>query len=513
MQLSPNFIQQFFDDNGAPLASGKVYTYAAGGSTPKTTYTDQSGGTPNANPIILDSAGRAAIWINSDSYKFVVKDANDVLIRTIDDVSVLGLGSVGTDQLADGAVTSAKLASGAVTKAKLAAETIVTQSLDFSGVGSETTAQDVTGTVNLTTTGRPVRLTLVGTEAAGVPAALKVSGPPTKPLIGYIEFLRDGVVIGGQAFGFEQAAGTNPIHDYTTAGSYSFTAPVTGTLFLKGCGGGGAGAGGGGSGAGGGGGGSSVGPLVAIAVAQGDTIDVNVGAGGVGGTGGAGGGASGAGGAGGETWVKVNGTKVYSVPGGTGGAAVADGSGSSGHTGGTAGAAGCFGAAGGAGGQDGGTGSAPSGSVPTYFPLKTAGTGGSGGSGNSAFGGGGGGGAASDYANGGAGGQHNTGVVATTPGYRGYDAGGNGAGGGGGGGGDEGVIGANGGNGGDGRLQVFDSAGVSGTAVAYASPSSFQMVDTGADDDLHAYTVRAWVNDAETTFETQGTISLQAQEL
>ena len=41
--LSPNAKQQFFDANGNPLAGGKVYTYAAGTTTPIVTYTDSTG--------------------------------------------------------------------------------------------------------------------------------------------------------------------------------------------------------------------------------------------------------------------------------------------------------------------------------------------------------------------------------------------------------------------------------------------------------------------------------------
>ncbi|NIW45236.1 MAG: hypothetical protein GWN30_10925, partial [Gammaproteobacteria bacterium] len=48
---------QVFDDNGDPLSGGKIYTYIAGTSTPKTTYSDRSLSTPHTNPIILDSRG------------------------------------------------------------------------------------------------------------------------------------------------------------------------------------------------------------------------------------------------------------------------------------------------------------------------------------------------------------------------------------------------------------------------------------------------------------------------
>jgi hypothetical protein len=69
-----------FDSNGDPLAFGKVYTYAAGTSTPKDTYTTASLGTPNANPVILDAEGypdSGGIWLDG-SYKIDLYDADDV---------------------------------------------------------------------------------------------------------------------------------------------------------------------------------------------------------------------------------------------------------------------------------------------------------------------------------------------------------------------------------------------------------------------------------------------------
>lgn len=90
---------QFFTDNGIPLNGGKIYTYAAGTTTPLATYTSRDGLTPNTNPIILDAAGRTPeqIWSTEGVlYKYVVKDANDVLIRTWDNIG----GSVVSSNLA-----------------------------------------------------------------------------------------------------------------------------------------------------------------------------------------------------------------------------------------------------------------------------------------------------------------------------------------------------------------------------------------------------------------------------
>ena len=79
----------FSDANGNPLAGGKVYTYTAGTSTPLATYTDSTLTTPNANPVILDSAGRAVIWL-SGTYKITVTDSADVVIRTVDNIAGTG---------------------------------------------------------------------------------------------------------------------------------------------------------------------------------------------------------------------------------------------------------------------------------------------------------------------------------------------------------------------------------------------------------------------------------------
>lgn len=83
--LTPPYLQ-FFDENGSPLAGGKIYTYSSGTTTPKPTYTDSSGTVVLTNPIILDAAGRAVVW-GQGSYRIDVYDSADNLIRSIDDVT------------------------------------------------------------------------------------------------------------------------------------------------------------------------------------------------------------------------------------------------------------------------------------------------------------------------------------------------------------------------------------------------------------------------------------------
>jgi hypothetical protein len=78
---------QFFDANGNPLVGGKLYTYAAGTTTPQATYTDYTGGTANTNPVIFNSRGEAAVWCGNSRYYMVLKDADDNLIWTADNVN------------------------------------------------------------------------------------------------------------------------------------------------------------------------------------------------------------------------------------------------------------------------------------------------------------------------------------------------------------------------------------------------------------------------------------------
>lgn len=99
VNLSPvgGVAAQFFTNTGSVLTGGKLYTYAAGTTTPAATYTTSSGNTAWANPIVLNAAGRVPnsgeIWLTSGTrYKFVLADTNDVLIATYDNVN--GDGSI-----------------------------------------------------------------------------------------------------------------------------------------------------------------------------------------------------------------------------------------------------------------------------------------------------------------------------------------------------------------------------------------------------------------------------------
>ncbi len=77
-------------DDGSVNAGGKVYFYVIGTSIPKDTYPTADDAeamtNANANPLILDSAGRGTAFLNGD-YKVIVYDSNDVQIYSTDRVN------------------------------------------------------------------------------------------------------------------------------------------------------------------------------------------------------------------------------------------------------------------------------------------------------------------------------------------------------------------------------------------------------------------------------------------
>ena len=89
--LAPEPKAQFFAADGTPLVGGKVFTYAAGTTTPLETFTDASANTPNTNPVILDARGECNLWFTSAaSYKIVLKTSTDVLQWTVDNIATYG---------------------------------------------------------------------------------------------------------------------------------------------------------------------------------------------------------------------------------------------------------------------------------------------------------------------------------------------------------------------------------------------------------------------------------------
>lgn len=94
--IAPIGRHTFFSSNGDPLALGTVLTTLAGTSTNTPTYTDKALLVPNANPIVLDAAGRATIYLNpAKSYKWTVKNAAGTLQWTQDEIDAVNSGTAG----------------------------------------------------------------------------------------------------------------------------------------------------------------------------------------------------------------------------------------------------------------------------------------------------------------------------------------------------------------------------------------------------------------------------------
>ena len=100
---------QLFTNTGVVLSGGKLYTYLAGTSSPQPTWTDSTAVTPNANPIILDSAGRPPneVWLqNNVAYKFILTDSTGVTLGTWDNVPGINSSSAVLTEWAIGLAAS-----------------------------------------------------------------------------------------------------------------------------------------------------------------------------------------------------------------------------------------------------------------------------------------------------------------------------------------------------------------------------------------------------------------------
>ena len=74
---------QEFSQYGDLLVGGKIRSYELGTTSNKATYKDIYGLIPNTNPVILDAAGSADMYLFG-SYTLALYDVNDVLLATTD---------------------------------------------------------------------------------------------------------------------------------------------------------------------------------------------------------------------------------------------------------------------------------------------------------------------------------------------------------------------------------------------------------------------------------------------
>ena len=79
-----------------PNASGFIYTYEAGTSTPLDTFTDSSLLVPNTNPIQLDANGQCTMYLSpTPALKIDVQDSDGVSLPgfPVDDISPAAVAS------------------------------------------------------------------------------------------------------------------------------------------------------------------------------------------------------------------------------------------------------------------------------------------------------------------------------------------------------------------------------------------------------------------------------------
>lgn len=160
----PKFLA--FDANGDPCAGCLLYSYLATTTTPTSTYTSSALSVANANPVVLDSAGRATVFLNSTvSYKFTLKTAAGVDIWTVDNVVGPFAGVV--------AITAASTRGLTISRASAEAGLSIAStggSGKTYGIASNTSGallirDDADGTPNITISGNDVTTTATGVVA------------------------------------------------------------------------------------------------------------------------------------------------------------------------------------------------------------------------------------------------------------------------------------------------------------------------------------------------------------
>jgi len=159
--LAPSPYLTVLDGNGNPVPGARIYTYAAGTTTPIATYTDAALSVANANPIIADAAGRYVVYLTPGTgYLFDIQTSAGVSIDTVD--NILGVpssastidvaGTAGVAITAGQAVYLSTGTGGAPTAGKwyLAdADNTYSSTLPIVGVAVDSIALGSTGTIRL----------------------------------------------------------------------------------------------------------------------------------------------------------------------------------------------------------------------------------------------------------------------------------------------------------------------------------------------------------------------------
>jgi hypothetical protein len=195
---------QFFSANGVPLAGGKIYTYAAGSSTPQAAYTDSTGSVALSNPVVLDAGGFASIWLGASNYKITATDANGVTQWTVDNVSSVSLSELQS--------------ANTFTGLSVTGNASVTGNLTVDGKITAATGE-YTGTLTVDGALTAASLAVTGNETVG--GTLSVTGATSLGTLNAGATTVSGLTIGGTT-----------LHDYIAALLPTLSA-IAGTLIIS----------------------------------------------------------------------------------------------------------------------------------------------------------------------------------------------------------------------------------------------------------------------------------------
>ena len=82
-----NLDDQYPDDAGQPLVSGKIFFFEPGTNTAKDTFADVNLSIKNPNPLILSGSGRQGNVFFNGSARAILKDRYGVENRVMDSLS------------------------------------------------------------------------------------------------------------------------------------------------------------------------------------------------------------------------------------------------------------------------------------------------------------------------------------------------------------------------------------------------------------------------------------------
>ena len=106
-QLLPSIVVRAVDANGNAISGAKLYFYVTGTTTPASTYTSSTLGTPNANPVVADSGGLfTPIYLDpAVTYRAILKTSGGSAIQDIDPIAFPSANEASEAQVTAGTAT------------------------------------------------------------------------------------------------------------------------------------------------------------------------------------------------------------------------------------------------------------------------------------------------------------------------------------------------------------------------------------------------------------------------